>query len=92
MDYVRLYLIVVGVSHITKSGSRDGKLDVHAAKHSSSIAQKADKVMAIEGDRDSQLRVFRSLKSRDADNFETTLEYNPLYFQFNELNNGRTSR
>ena len=85
-------IIVVGVSHITKSGSRDGKLDVHAAKHSSSIAQKADKVMAIEGDRDSQLRVFRSLKSRDADNFETTLEYNPLYFQFNELNNGRTSR
>ena len=84
-------IMVIGVSHITKSGSRDGKLDVHAAKHSSSIAQKADKVMAIEGDRDSQLRVFRSLKSRDADNFETTLEYNPLYFQFNELNNGRTS-
>ena len=79
-------IIVIGVSHITKSGSRDGKLDVHAAKHSSSIAQKADKVMGIEGDRDSQLRVFRSLKSRDADNFETTLEYNPLYFQFNEIN------
>jgi len=79
-------IIVFGVAHITKSGSRDGRLDVHAAKHSSSIAQKADKVMAIEGVRDSQLRVFRSLKSRDADNFETTLEYNPLYFQFNELN------
>jgi len=78
-------IIIIGVSHITKSGSRDGRLDVHAAKHSSSIAQKADKVMAIEGDRDSQLRVFRSLKSRDANNFETTLEYNPLYFQFNEI-------
>ena len=85
-------IMVIGVSHITKSGSRDGRLDVHAAKHSSSIAQKADKVMAIEGERDSQIRVFRSLKSRDAENFETTLEYNPLYFQFNEVNRGETRR
>ena len=79
-------ILIFGIAHITKSGSRDGRLDVHAAKHSSSIAQKADKVMGIEGDRDSQLRVFRSLKTRDATNFETTLEFNPMYFQFNEIN------
>jgi hypothetical protein len=79
-------IIIFGIAHITKSGSREGVLDIHAAKHSSSIAQKADKVMGIEGNRESQLRVFRSLKSRDATNFETTLEFNPLYFQFNEIN------
>jgi hypothetical protein len=79
-------IIIIGIAHITKSGSRDGRLDVHAAKHSSSIAQKADKVMGIEGDRDNQLRTFRSLKTRDATNFETTLEFNPMYFQFNEIN------
>lgn len=78
-------IIVFGVSHITKSGSRDGTLDMHAAKFSSSIAQKADKVMAIEGYIDQQIRVFRSLKSRDSDNFTCHLEYITEYFQFKEI-------
>ena len=74
-----------GISHITKSGSQNGVLNVHSAKHSSSIAQKADKVMAIEGLRDEQIRIFKSLKSRDAENFSIRLEYIPQYFQFKEI-------
>ena len=78
-------VIVFGISHITKAGSREGVLNVHSAKHSSSIAQKADKVMAIEGIMGEQIREFRSLKSRDAENFSIRLEYIPSYFQFKEV-------
>ena len=78
-------IMVFGVSHITKSGSQNGVLNVHSAKHSSSIAQKADKVLAIEGMRDEQIRTFKSLKSRDAENFSIQLEYIPEYFQFKEV-------
>ena len=77
--------IIMCIAHITKSGSQNNVIDVHAGKHSSSIAQKADKVMAIEGDRNQQLRIFKSKKSRDEDRFETLLEFNPKYFQFKEI-------
>ena len=78
-------VIVFGISHITKAGSREGKLNVHSAKHSSSIAQKADKVMSIEGLMSEQIREFKSLNSRDAENFSIMLEYIPQYFQFKEV-------
>ena len=41
--------------------------------------------MAIEGIMEEQIREFRSLKSRDAENFSIMLEYIPQYFQFKEV-------
>lgn len=97
--------IVLGVHHVSKHSIQDEEggrkpLTVHSGKGSSSLEQKADKVIAIEGDRreyqegDEELlystvpqpRVIRSLKARDEDPFILYAQYEPLYFTFKQLN------
>ncbi len=96
--------IVIGVHHPSKSGVQDQEgerrsLNVHALKGSSSIEQKADKVIAIEGDRfeiqegmDDQVRIqvpqartVRSLKSRDEDPFLFYAKFVPDHFTFKQV-------
>ena len=77
-------IILIGVSHITKSDARGGSLDVHSGKHSSSIAQKADKVISITGLRDSLTRVISSLKARDEGKFVINCTYDPKNFRFKQ--------
>lgn len=68
-------IIVMGVSHIPKSDSRAGSLDVHSGKHSSSIAQKSDKVIGIEGNKNNKTRSIRSLKARDEEYFKIICDF-----------------
>jgi RecA-family ATPase len=78
------HIILIGVSHITKSDARSGRLDVHAGKHSSSIAQKADKVISITGLRDSVTRIISSLKARDEGRFVINCTVDPKNFIFEQ--------
>ena len=58
-------IIVLGISHTTKGDSHSTELDIHSGKHSSSIAQKADTVIAVEGLRNKSGRRISSKKTRD---------------------------
>ena len=71
-----------GISHISKGASRDS-LTVHSAKGNSAIEQKADKIIGITGDRiANNIRVIRSLASRDETDFELAFEFDYKTFQF----------
>ena len=78
-------VIFIGISHISK-GASYGALNVHSAKGSSAIEQKADKIIGIIGDRDSSSRrIVKSLASRDEDGFEITCHFDHNIFQFKEI-------
>jgi len=81
---VKMNTIIFGIHHINKESSK-GKLNIHSLKGSSSAAQKSDKVLGIEGDRNKQIRTISSLKARDEAFFETQLRFNIATFQFENL-------
>ena len=75
-------VIFFGISHISKGASRD-MLTVHSAKGNSAIEQKADKILGIQGQRDANnIRVIRSLASRDETDFEMAFDFDYRTFQF----------
>ena len=75
-------VIFFGISHISKGASRD-ILTIHSAKGNSAIEQKADKVMGITGQREvNNIRVIRSLASRDETDFELAFDFDYKTFQF----------
>ena len=75
-------VIFFGISHISKGASRD-MLTVHSAKGNSAIEQKADKILGITGKRDANnIRVIRSLASRDETDFEMAFDFDYKTFQF----------
>jgi len=75
-------VIFFGISHISKGASRD-MLTVHSAKGNSAIEQKADKIIGIQGQRDANnIRVIRSLASRDETDFEMAFDFDYKTFQF----------
>ena len=77
-------IIIIGVSHISKSASFESRLTVHSGKGNSVIEQKADKVIGIMGDREATRRVIRSLKSRDEAKFQISLLFDYETFRFKE--------
>lgn len=66
-------IIILGIHHISKAAAYEGKLNVHSLKGASAIEQKADKVIGMEGNRDTFYRKIFSLKARDEDEFNITL-------------------
>ena len=78
-------MIFFGISHISKHASNE-MLNVHSAKGSSAIEQKADKIIGIIGDRDlTAKRIIKSLASRDEDGFEIACMFDHNTFQFKEM-------
>jgi len=75
-------IIIIAIHHISKFSSREGNLDIHSGKGSSSIEQKADKVIAIEGTRTTPYRKIHSLGSRDESGFSinTIMESDTFIF------------
>ena len=78
-------VVFFGISHISKGASQNN-LTVHSAKGNSAIEQKADKILGISGDREmSNIRVIRSLASRDETDFEQGFNFDYKTFQFKPL-------
>jgi len=80
-------VIIIGVNHISKSATYEPRLSVHSAKGNSVIEQKADKVIGIMGDRDTNKRILRSLKSRDEARFQIALNFEYETMRFKEMKN-----
>jgi predicted ATP-dependent serine protease len=83
-------IIILGVHHISKHAAQDedGKmrvLTIHSGKGSSSIEQKADKVIGIEGDRTMELRRIRVLKARDETPFLIHCNQDKSTFAFHQI-------
>ena len=71
----RLEVIIIAIHHVSKHAVLDQKgkrkrLTLHSGLGSSYLEQKADTVIAIEGDQDDNIREVRSLKARDTNPFE----------------------
>lgn len=78
--------IIIVVHHISKRGGEDedGRrkaLTIHSLKGASAIEQKADKVISIEGNRDDEERVIRSLGARDESPFKKNVRFNKETFR-----------
>ena len=83
-------VIIFGVHHISKSAASNAKyknivFDVHSGKGSSSFEQKADKVIVIEGEEKSPMRIIRSVKARDEAGFKIETMMNKNTFRFTQL-------
>ena len=84
-------MIVIAISHISKGASyrlKEGyELDVHSAKGNSVIEQKADKIIAFEGDRNkSNVRKITAIGSRDESSFKLILNFDFNTFNFTQVN------
>jgi len=80
-----LNVIIIAISHISKSASSVGRLDRHSAKGNSAIEQKSDKLMGIsQYDVNSKARVIESIVARDENNFKLRCWFNHETFRFVE--------
>lgn len=78
---------IILIHHISKSASQDEKgnlrrMTIHSGKGSSALEQKSDKVISIEGERDNEIRIIKSLGARDEAPFEKTMRFNKETMRF----------
>ncbi len=73
----RIYVVVHHISKhtIEDSNNKRKALTIHSGKGSSSIEQKANYVISIEGDRESKYRLIKAQGGRDKHLFEVTTVY-----------------
>lgn len=81
----QLDVIIIGIHHISKASARDSMLDIHSGKGSSSVEQKADKIIAIEGDRLKPYRQISSLGARDEHPFKIMTQMSSKTFEFRQV-------
>jgi archaellum biogenesis ATPase FlaH len=76
--------IIIGIHHISKFAALEENLTLHSGKGSSSIEQKADKVIGIQRYGEYGRKVF-ALKSRDESNFNLFYRFDPKTFRFTQV-------
>ena len=83
-----LNVIIIGINHISKGASYNLQnmpmLNVHSAKGSSALEQKADKILGIEGIMDAKERRVRSIASRDENGFSLSFKFNTDTMEFQQ--------
>ena len=77
-----LDVIIIAVHHINKESAKNNETRLHSAKGSSTVVQKADKVLVINGNRDELIRYVWTEKSRDTGNFKLQFEFHPKTFKW----------
>jgi hypothetical protein len=81
----KLDIIIIAIHHITKSAAMaETGLTIHSGKGGSSLEQKADKILALEGDRSTVFRRLSTLGSRDEPPFDIALKMAPHTFVFKQ--------
>jgi KaiC/GvpD/RAD55 family RecA-like ATPase len=73
--------IIISIHHISKSSSVNERgepkeLNIHSGKGSSAVEQKADRVIAVEGSLQTNVRLIRSLGTRDDESFAIQVQFN----------------
>lgn len=77
----KLDTIICCIHHISKSAAQTDKgeqkdLTIHAGKGSSAVEQKADRIIGIEGSIQTNVRMIRSLGTRDDESFAIQVQFN----------------
>ena len=75
-------VIVVGIHHINKASSKEGKMDLNSLSGNRANVTRMDHVFALKGVRRMKKRMFFTLKSRDSDPFSLDLDFhgNRMFF------------
>tara|TARA_R110002074_G_scaffold24853_1_gene73961 strand:- start:19691 stop:21535 length:1845 start_codon:yes stop_codon:yes gene_type:complete len=76
--------IIIAVHHINKQAMHDGVTTITSLKGSTNVVQKADKVLAINGDNNENLRSLHSEKARDDGNIKIMFDFNKRDMTFNQ--------
>lgn len=75
-------VIVIAIHHINKSSAKENRVDLNSLTGNRANVTKMDHVFAIVGDRFSQFRSFRVLKSRDSEPFRMNLLFDGSRMMF----------
>lgn len=81
----QLKIIIFAIHHVSKQSSKDGDLNAHSGKGSSSLEQKADKLLGMTGHQDDSMRRVFSILARNATPFDVTMHFNKQTFRFKRL-------
>lgn len=76
-----LHVIIIAIHHISKAGSME-ELTVHSSKGSSSVEQKADKMLGMTGNQNDTKRRVKSLLARNATPFDVVMNFDKNTFRF----------
>jgi archaellum biogenesis ATPase FlaH len=76
--------IIIAVHHINKQAMHDGITTITSLKGSTNVVQKADKVLAINGENNDNLRSLHSEKARDDGNIKIMFDFNKRDMTFNQ--------
>lgn len=77
----QLKIIIFAIHHISKQGA-NGQLGIHAGKGSSSLEQKADKLIGMIGNQNEEIRRVFSLLARNAVPFDIVMKFDKKTFRF----------
>jgi archaellum biogenesis ATPase FlaH len=78
-------IIIIGVHHVNKESAKEQITNLHSAKGTTTVVQKADKVIAINGNREELVRFVHSEKSRDENTFKMRFQFRPETFKWEQM-------
>ena len=76
--------IVIAVHHVNKESARNGYIDMHSAKGSTTVVQKADKVITINGEEYQKDRMVYSEKNRNGGKLKMMFEFDKNHMTFKQ--------
>ena len=77
--------IVIAVHHVNKEAMREGISRITSLKGTTNVVQKADKVLAINGENNEVRRMVHSEKARDEGYMQLMFEFQKEMMQFNQV-------
>jgi len=77
--------IVIAVHHVNKEAMREGISRITSLKGTTNVVQKADKVLAINGENNEVRRMVHSEKARDEGYMQLMFEFQKDMMQFNQV-------
>ena len=81
-------IIILAVHHVNKQAALEGWTDLHSAKGSTNVVQKADKVLAINGDKDNIRRMIHAAKARDESKIKLMFDFHVKTMKFEQVTHG----
>ena len=80
--------IVIAVHHVNKEAMREGISRITSLKGTTNVVQKADKVLAINGENNESRRMVHSEKARDEGYMQLMFDFQKVTMQFDQVTTG----
>ena len=79
--------IIIAVHHVNKQAMHDGVTTLTSLKGSTNVVQKADKVLALNGENNEDIRSIHSEKARDDGAMKLMFKFDKITMTFNQIVN-----